>query len=99
MSEEIDKLFDEMMEGLEEGLDIISGKKKPSRAVTFEPIEVKEIRSKTGKTQKAFATWLDIPLNTLRNWEQGKRQPTGPAKVLLKLVGKNPGQIEELLNA
>lgn len=92
------KLFDELMEGMEETRKIITGEQEPSRTFYFEPVEVKAIRTKTGKTQKAFAQWINIPLNTLQNWEQGKRHPTGPAKVLLALIDKNHTVIEKLIN-
>jgi putative transcriptional regulator len=43
-----------------------------------------------GATQETFAHVLGIPVKTLRNWEQQRRQPTGAARVLLMLVARNP---------
>lgn len=47
-------------------------------------------------TQQAFADGLGIPVRTLRNWEQGKRKPTGPALVLLHLVERDPQVLEKI---
>ena len=43
-----------------------------------------------GATQETFAHVLGVPVKTLRNWEQQRRQPTGAARVLLMLVARNP---------
>ena len=53
-------------------------------------IHVKEIRKKTGLTQEKFSQLIDVNLGTLRNWEQGRREPTGPAKALLKAINNDP---------
>jgi putative transcriptional regulator len=42
-----------------------------------------------------IARALGISLDTLQNWEQGRRQPTGPAKVLLKVAAKHPEAVLE----
>ena len=47
-------------------------------------------RGGTGTTQRAFANSIGVPVKTLRNWEQGRRQPTGPARVLLALIARDP---------
>ena len=49
-----------------------------------------EIRKATGLTQAKFAALIDVHLGTLRNWEQGRRDPTGPAKALLKAIHNDP---------
>jgi putative transcriptional regulator len=48
------------------------------------------IRSRTGLTQAAFAARIDVPVETVRNWEQGKRSPRGPARALLKVIEQAP---------
>jgi putative transcriptional regulator len=45
-----------------------------------------------------LATKLDVPIDTLRNWEQGKRYPTGPAKALLKILDRAPEAALAALN-
>lgn len=52
---------------------------------------VRHVRARTGMTQNAFADQIEVPVETLRNWEQGKRSPRGPARALLKLIDRAPG--------
>ena len=51
---------------------------------------VRGIRERLGFSQPEFALRINIPLDTLRNWEQGKRKPTGAATALLKILDKAP---------
>lgn len=51
---------------------------------------VRRVRRRLGLTQQEFAKRIDVPLDTIRNWEQGKRYPTGAAKALLKILDKAP---------
>lgn len=48
------------------------------------------VRGRTGLTQSAFAARIDVPVETVRNWEQGKRSPRGPARALLKVIDQAP---------
>lgn len=50
-------------------------------------------------SQSAFAASIGVPLGTLVNWEQGRRQPTGAAKVLLALLAKKPSLVGDLYPA
>lgn len=50
----------------------------------------RSVRARTGLTQAQFAARIGVPLETVRNWEQGKRSPRGPARALLKLIEKAP---------
>ena len=50
----------------------------------------RRIRSQTKLTQAEFAARIGVPIETLRNWEQGKRKPRGPARALLKLLDEAP---------
>jgi putative transcriptional regulator len=51
---------------------------------------VRHVRARTGMTQSAFAEQIEVPVETLRNWEQGKRSPRGPARALRKLIDQVP---------
>jgi putative transcriptional regulator len=53
-------------------------------------IDVRAIRAKTGLSQSKFAELLSIEVSTLRNWEQGRRDPTGPARALLRAIHNDP---------
>ena len=48
------------------------------------------VRAQTKLTQAEFAARIGVPIETVRNWEQGKRSPRGPARALLKLIEKAP---------
>jgi putative transcriptional regulator len=89
-------LFEELLQSVKEAAAIERGESKPSR--TFEvrtANDVVRIRGKLGLSQPKFAALLGISENTLQNWEQGRRQPTGPAKVLLKVAARHPKAILE----
>ena len=48
------------------------------------------VRARTKLTQAEFAARIGVPVETVRNWEQGKRSPRGPARALLKVIDKAP---------
>ena len=50
----------------------------------------RRVRRRLGLSQAQFATRIDVPLETIRNWEQGKRSPTGAARALLTVLDKAP---------
>ncbi len=51
---------------------------------------IRGLRARTGLSQAAFARRLNVSVETLRNWEQGKRLPQGPARALLRIIDKTP---------
>jgi putative transcriptional regulator len=70
-----------------------------SRAAPPDSIDVRAIRQQTGLSQAKFAELLGIELSTLRNWEQGRRQPTGPARALLRAIRNDPVAVIQALTA
>lgn len=92
-----DEMFNKLLESVKQAGDIRKGKIKPARHTNIEDPDVSAIREKYNMTQKEFATLLGISVATLRNWEQGRRKPQGPAKVLLKIAKKRPKAILESL--
>ncbi|AEF99133.1 helix-turn-helix domain-containing protein [Methylomonas methanica] len=50
----------------------------------------RRVRKRLGLSQAEFSRRIDVSLETIRNWEQGKRSPTGAAKALLKILDKAP---------
>ena len=64
------------------------GVKIPEIVITS--TEIKEIREKTNLSQTVFAKLLNVSPSSIRQWEQGKRVPTGSTKVLLELLNKSP---------
>jgi putative transcriptional regulator len=83
-------MFIELEASLKEGMAILHGEAQPSRTFTFKPPDVKAIREGLHFTQQQFAALLGISVRTLQNWEQGRRAPDGPARVLLMVAAKHP---------
>ena len=81
--------FESIKKGVEEAIAWKRGKKTRSRIRKYTAMDVSKIRKKTKMTQKEFSESFSIPLSTLRQWEQGKRVPQGPAQALLKIIDKN----------
>jgi putative transcriptional regulator len=50
----------------------------------------RRVRRKVGLSQVAFAKRIGVPVETVRNWEQGKRTPQGPARALLRIIDRAP---------
>jgi putative transcriptional regulator len=90
------ELFKELLQSVNEAVAIERGKMRPSRKFKVDSAEdVSVIRNKLGLTQPKFAALLGISENTLQNWEQGRRKPTGPAKVLLRVAAEHPEALLE----
>lgn len=94
-----DKLFAELLKGVQEMDEIVQGKRKPSRLYVFEEPDVKAIRQKTRLSQQSFAALIGVSKRTLENWEQGRRHPTGPAKTLLRILDRDPEHALKALHA
>ena len=84
------KLFERLVESMTQMTEIVEGERTPSREFVVNGMHVKEIRKKTGLTQAKFCQLIDVNLGTLRNWEQGRREPTGPARALLRAIENDP---------
>lgn len=90
------KLFEELLQSVKEAAAIERGAAKPSRKFEVKAAnDVVRVRTKLGLSQNKFARLLGISEDTLQNWEQGRRKPTGSAKVLLKIATKHPEVILE----
>jgi len=94
-----DKLFQELASSINEAGRIRRGEAEASRTFEFPDVNVRLVRAKTGLSQPQFASLLGVSTATLRNWEQGRRQPTGPARALLRIVKANPRFALETLHA
>ena len=85
------ELFNELLQSVNEAAAIERGEMKPSRKFEVKTAnDVLRVRNKLGLPQVKFARLLGISEDTLQNWEQGRRKPAGPAKVLLKIAAKHP---------
>lgn len=77
---------------------LVAGGRRHARTSVEQEIDVRAIRALTGLSQAKFAELLDIELSTLRNWEQGRRTPTGPARALLRAIRNNPIEVIQALS-
>jgi putative transcriptional regulator len=91
------RLFQRLVESMQQHNEIARGARKPSRRFQVDAIAVKEIRALTHLSQPKFAQLLDVDVGTLRNWEQGRREPTGPAKALLRAIKNDPEAVLKAL--
>jgi putative transcriptional regulator len=88
-----DELFKELQDSIKEGGKILRGTKKSGREFNFNNPDPKQIRENLGLSQNKFAKLLGISTSTLQNWEQGRRKPEGPAKILLNVAARYPDAV------
>ena len=93
------KDFDGLVASVRQAGRIRRGKLRPARTTTFRPADVRAIRDKLGKSQTEFALMIGVSVATLRNWEQGRRRPDGPAMALLRVASRRPKAVIEALSA
>lgn len=84
------QLFDDLVGSLKEAKAISRGKAAASRRFVVSAPDAKAVREQTGLSQSDFARLMRVSVKTLQNWEQHRRQPTGPAAALLKIVATAP---------
>ena len=85
------KNFDLLLDSMREGGEILRGERKPSRQFVVEKREdVQQVRQAFNLSQDTFAKFMGVSVGTLRNWEQGRRHPSGAARVLLRIAIRQP---------
>jgi putative transcriptional regulator len=84
------KLVNELTQSLKQAGAIARGDRRPSRKFIYSPSRIQAVREKTTLSQAQFAKLLGVSVKTLQNWEQARRQPTGPAAALLRIVEREP---------
>ena len=89
--------FDKLVVSVSQAGKIRRGEMKASRIFKFAPADIKAIRDRLGKSQSEFALLIGVSVSTLRNWEQGRRTPEGPARALLQVAAENPKAVAEAL--
>jgi putative transcriptional regulator len=94
-----DKLFNELLESVQQMDAIRKGARRPARKTAYAPKDVQAIRGLTGLSQERFARLVGVPVGTLRNWEQGYRKPRGPAQALLRAIERDPKAVLKALAA
>ena len=92
------KDFDDLVKSVRQAGKIRRKKMRPSRVTTFKPADIRGIREGLGKSQTEFAMMIGVSVATLRNWEQGRRVPEGPAQALLRVAAQNPDAVADALS-
>ncbi len=93
-----DQDFDRLMEGVKQGAEYLKGLRKPSRIYesTVRVPDVRGVREKLKASQAEFAEMLGISVRTLQNWEQKRRVPDRPARILIELAASYPNQVRKV---
>jgi putative transcriptional regulator len=94
------KVADSIRRGLQEAVVYAEGKADETayRVRVPEKIDVKAIRAGLAMTQEEFAGRFGFSVNTLRHWEQGSRQPEGPARAYLLVIDRVPNAVRKALH-
>ena len=94
-----DKDFQKLVESVKQMGSIMQGEKVPHLRTVLSTVDVKGLRERLGLTQNQFSGMIGVSIKTLQNWEQGRREPEGPAKALLRVVEKEPQAVMNALHA
>jgi putative transcriptional regulator len=88
-----------ILQGAKEALALARGEADPKKYRVHVPAEVnvKTIRRRLKLTQNEFSRRFGIPQGTLRDWEQGRRRPEGPARALLLVIQHEPKAVDRAL--
>jgi putative transcriptional regulator len=91
--------FSQIEQGLKQAAQFAAGHTNGSLVhhVSVPETDVAAIRAATGLTQQDFARSIGVAVGTLRGWEQKRRRPDGPARVLLALIGSDPALVQQRL--
>ena len=84
---------------LQEAVDWVEGKDVAVRITTVDvPVtDVRAVRKRLGLSQARFAAKFGFQTATVRNWEQGRTRPDGPARILLAVIAEHPEAVEDAL--
>jgi putative transcriptional regulator len=93
------KLGKRLIASVKEARAVLRGKARGSTMRVHVPadVDVRTIRKKLGVSQSEFAARFGISPGTLRDWEQRRKKPEGPARVLLKVIEKEPEAVRRAL--
>jgi putative transcriptional regulator len=91
------KVFEELMANMRQAGDLTPARRAAARGLPVNALTIKELRSRTRLSQAQFAALLGVELATLRNWEQGRREPAGPARALLRALRNDPENVMRAL--
>lgn len=90
-----DSDFESLKRGLAEAQAYLTGAR--DGFVVHEPVDIKALRVRTKMSQAKFARAYHLPLGTVKDWEQGRRQPDAPARALLAIIERAPEETMKIL--
>jgi len=93
-----ERLFRKLVTSVRQAGRIQRGALEPGRVTEFRPDDVRAILRRLDKSQAEFALMIGVSIATLQNWEQGRRQPEGPARALLRVAAKDPDAVVRALH-
>jgi putative transcriptional regulator len=93
-----DETFAKLAASIKEAGEIKVGHQAPSRMYEIKPPDIRMVRERLDVSQDQFAVMIGVSTRTLQNWEQGRRQPEGPAKALLTIASRNPTAVLDALH-
>lgn len=99
------KIGQELIEGMTNALAHVKGDAAKAKRVTTvmvkvpEQVDVAAIRRRLGMSQAVFAARFGFSVKNIRNWEQGQRQPDGPARAYLTVIAREPKAVQKALIA
>jgi len=93
-----EETFTKLAASIREAGEIKAGHRKPSRVYEIRPPEIRMVRERLDVSQGEFAVMIGVSARTLQNWEQGRREPEGPAKALLTVASRNPAAVLDALH-
>jgi putative transcriptional regulator len=91
--------FDQLLANVRQATTRAGSTRRAARPSEINALTVKRLRGWTRLSQPEFAGLLGVELGTLRNWEQGRREPTGPARALLRAICNDPENVLRALRS
>jgi putative transcriptional regulator len=89
------RAFDKIAAGIEDAIAFAGGDETRARVV--KPVDIKALRQRIGKTQDQFSNEFKLPVGTLRDWEQHRREPDTGSKVYLSMIEADPEGVKQIL--
>lgn len=93
------RLAQDLLAGMDNAIAHVEGRRAAARVHVVSVPDVRAIRRRLRMSQSRFAAAFRIPVATVKNWEQGRRQPDAPAAAFLQAIARRPREIIEALSA
>lgn len=90
-------IADELIAAMTEAVAIARGEAEPARLHVAPAVDVRVVRKRLGLSQAAFARRFCLSAASIRDWEQGRRRPDPAARVLLRVIERDPEAVERAL--